>query len=98
MQHSNKTQNFHIRLTEKQYEHIKNRATELGISMSDYILRMSEQGKIVVIEPKNLAEEIQKLNRKLGKLEQYPVIKAQELRDIIGDEITKLNEILKSGG
>ena len=93
----NKNKNLHIRLTDKQYANIKTKANELGISVTNYILKMTEQGKVVVIEPKDLAAEIRELNRKLSKLEQYPVIKAQELRDMIGEEVVKLNEILKKG-
>ena len=97
MNRQNKNKNLHIRLTDKQYEKIKTKANELGISVTNYILKMTEQGKVVVIEPKDLAEEIRELNRKLSKLEQYPAIKAQELRDMIGEEVVKLNEILKKG-
>ena len=58
---------------------------------------MAEDGKIITLDSTNLANELYDLNCKLNKLEKYPAIRVQELRDIVSTGIARINGLLKSG-
>lgn len=67
------------------------------MSLSKYILKMAEDGKIITVDAKNLTNELYELNCKLNQLERYPAVRVQELRDIISIGIYRINELLKRG-
>ena len=84
-------------VSDRQKTQMKFNANSLGMSLSKYILKMTENGKIITIDSKSLARELYELNCKLNKLERYPAVRLQELRNVINMEIYCINELLKSG-
>ncbi len=86
-----KTNKIQIRISKQQKAELKSKAQNLGISVSDYILRCTEQCKINMVDTKELAKEIFELNQHLSDLERCPVIPTRELRDTISEQIKKLN-------
>lgn len=90
-----KTNKIQIRISKQQKAEIKSKARKLGISVSDYVLRCTEQCKINVVETRELAKEIFELNQHLSDLERCPVIPTRELRDKMSEQIKKLNEKLE---
>lgn len=94
---SMKKERIQLRVSEQQKSNIKCNAQALGLSLSKYILKMAEDGKIITVDAKNLANELYELNCKLNQLERYPAVRVQELRDIISVGIYRINELLKRG-
>ena len=86
-----KTIKVQIRVSKMQKAELKSKAQKLGISISDYMLRCIEQGKINTVDTKSLAKEIFELNQHLNALERCPVIPTRELRDKISEKIEWLN-------
>ena len=86
-----KTIKVQIRVSKMQKAELKSKAQKLGISISDYMLRCTEQGKINTLDTKSLAKEIFELNQHLNALERCPVIPTRELRDKISEKIEWLN-------
>lgn len=97
MKSSKKQERIHLRISNRQKTQMKSNANSLGMSLSKYILKMTENGKIITIDSKSLARELYELNCKLNKLERYPAVRVQELRDVISMGIYRINELLKSG-
>ena len=92
-----KQDRIQLRVSERQKAQIKSNANSLGLSLSKYILKMAEDGKIITLDSTNLANELYNLNCKLNELEKYPAVKVQELRDIVSAGIARINALLKSG-
>ena len=92
-----KQDRIQLRVSERQKAQIKSNANSLGLSLSKYILKMAEDGKIITLDSTNLANELYNLNCKLNRLEKYPAVKVQELRDIVSAGIAHINALLKSG-
>ena len=92
-----KQDRIQLRVSDKQKVLIKSNANSLGLSLSKYILKMAEDGKIITLDSTSLANELYDLNCKLNKLEKYPAIRVQELRDIVSAGIARINALLKSG-
>lgn len=86
-----KTTKIQIRLSKMQKAELKSKTQKLGISISDYMLRCTKQGKINTLDPKGLAKEIFELNQHLNALDRCPVIPTRELRDKISEQISWLN-------
>lgn len=97
MKLNKKKERIHLRVSDQQKAQMKSNANSLGLSLSKYILKMAEEGKIVTVDSKSLANELYELNCKLNELEKYPAIRIQELRDIVSVGIAHINELLKSG-
>lgn len=91
-----KTNKIQIRISKQQKTEIKSKAQKLGISVSDYVLRCTEQCRINTVETKELAKEIFEFNQHLNELERCPVIPTRELRDKMSEQIKKLNEKLEN--
>ena len=92
-----KQERIELRVSDQQKAQIKSNANSLGLSLSKYILKMAEDGQIITIDSKNLANELYELNCKLNQLERYPAVRVQELRDVVSTGIARINELLKSG-
>lgn len=92
-----KQDRIELRVSDKQKAQIKSNANSLGLSLSKYILKMAEGGKIITLDSTSLANELYDLNCKLNKLEKYPAIRVQELRDVVSTGIARINGLLKSG-
>lgn len=90
-----KTKKIQIRISKQQKAELKSKAQKLGISISDYILRCTEQCVINTVDTKGLAKEIFELNQHLAELEQCPVIPTRELRDKISEKIKWLGDKLE---
>ena len=97
MKASKKQERIHLRVTNSQKVQMKSNANSLGLSLSKYILKMAEDGRIITIDSKSLANELYDLNCKLNRLQQYPAVRVQELRDVVSAGIARINELLKSG-
>ena len=69
MKSSKKQERIHLRISNRQKTQMKSNANSLGMSLSKYILKMTENGKIITIDSKSLARELYELNCKLNKLE-----------------------------
>ena len=64
-----KTHSFVVRLTDTQYEIIKNYAEEMGMSMAKYVRHQAIHGKINISYPIVAAvPDIQKLTTQFGKI------------------------------
>ena len=85
-----KDDNIHFRVTSLQKEQITQKAEELGMPVSGFLLNLVEQDKIKIIDGKALAAEVYKLNRKLDLLEKYPAIPVQEIRDVVSQGIVDI--------
>ena len=82
---------INLRVSDIQKDTIRTSAKNLGMSVSQYILKLTEQGQVNVIEGgKELAALIYELNNKLNKLEKYPAMPIQDLRNVISDSIVCL--------
>lgn len=90
-----KTKKIQIRISKQQKAELKSKAQKLGISISDYILRCTEQCVINTVDTKSLAKEIFELNQHLSDLERCPVIPTRELRNKISEQIKLLNDKLE---
>ena len=86
-----------LRVSDKQKAQVRSHANSLVLSLSKYILKMAEDGKIITLDSTSLAHELYNLNCKLNKLEKYPAIRVQELRDVVSAGIARINALLKSG-
>lgn len=79
---------INVRVSDTQKDAIRTNAKSLGMSVSQYITTLTEKGQINVIEGgKELAALIYELNNKLNKLEKYPVMNIQDLRNAISDSL-----------
>ena len=92
-----KQDRIELRVSDQQKAQIKSNANSLGLSLSKYILKMAEDGQIITIDSKNLANELYELNCKLNQMERYPAVRVQELRDVVSTGIARINELLKRG-
>lgn len=97
MKTNNKPERINLRISNEQKSHIKATAQSLGLSLSQYIIKMAEEGKIITVNTKTLANELYDLNCKLNALERYPAVQVQELRDVVSTAISRINALLKSG-
>lgn len=92
-----KDERIHLRVSQQQKSQIQYNANALGLSLTNYILKMSIEGRIVSVNSQSLAKELYSLNCKLSELERYPAIRVQELRDVVSFGIAHINELLESG-
>ena len=97
MKSNTKNRRIHLRVSQQQKFQIQGNATALGLSVSQYLLKMAMDGRIVSVNSQSLAKELYALNCKLNELERYPAIRAQELRDVVSSGIARIDELLKSG-
>ena len=97
MKMNNKPERINLRISNEQKAHIKATAQSLGLPLSQYIIKMAEEGKIITVNTKTIANELYDLNCKLNSLERYPAVQVQELRDVVSTAISRINALLKSG-
>lgn len=91
-----KGDNIHFRVTSLQKKQIAQKAEKIGMSISVFLLHLSEHGKINVIDDNGLTEEVYKLNYKLNQLAKYPAIPVKELQDIISQGIIDIKNKFES--
>ncbi len=58
MKASKKHERIHLRVSNSQKAHMKSNANSLGLSLSKYILKMAEDGQIITVNSKSLANEL----------------------------------------
>lgn len=97
MKLNTKNGRIHLRISQQQKSQIQYNANALGLSLTNYILKMATDGRIVSVNSQSLAKELYALNCKLNELERYPAIRVQELRDVVSSGIARINELLESG-
>lgn len=97
MKSTTKNERIHLRVSQQQKFQIQCNANALGLSLTNYILKMTMDGRIVSVNSQSLAKELYALNCKLNELERYPAIRVQELRDVVSSGIARINELLESG-
>ena len=67
------------------------------MNLSEFILQMSKNGKILVIEDgKFLAQELYKFNEKLSELEKCPILFVQDVREVLSQAISDINTKIKN--
>ena len=93
MNKKGKTEVINFRVSNEQKQMIRNAAEQLGMDISKYLLHLASHSKIVVVEGgKELAEEVYHLNQRLNRLERYPFVDVQELRDAMSDGISRITK------
>lgn len=93
-----KNQIINIRVTRERKKQIKENAEQLGMSISSYIDYLESHQQVVELSyGKKLMQEVYDLNNQLNKLDKYPLLPIQELRDTISQSIKKINEQMKAG-
>lgn len=97
MKSTTKNERIHLRVSQQQKSQIQCNAHALGLSLTNYILQMAMEGRIVSVNSQSLAKELYALNCKLNELERYPAIRVQELRDVVSSGIARINALLESG-
>ena len=86
-----------IRVNDKDKRIIKEQAHKLGMNLSEFILQMAKNGKIIVIEEgKFLAQELYKFNEKLNELEKCPILFVQDVREILSQAVSDINTKIKN--
>ena len=86
-----KTEVINFRVSSEQKQMIRNAAEHMGMDISKYLLYLASHREIVVVEGgKELAREVYQLNQKLNRLERYPFVDVQELRDVMSDGISRI--------
>ena len=86
-----KTEVINFRVSSEQKQMIRNAAEHMGMDISKYLLYLANHREIVVVEGgKELAREVYQLNQKLNRLERYPFVDVQELRDVMSDGISRI--------
>lgn len=89
---------INIRVTRERKKQIKENAEQLGMSISSYIDYLESHQQVVELSyGKELMQEVYDLNNQLNKLDKYPLLPIQELRDTISQSIKKINEQMKAG-
>lgn len=87
-----KTETINLRVSKERKEEIRKAAKAIGMDMSKYLIHQATHGKIVVVSGgKELAMEIYELNQRLNRLEKFPFVNVQELRDTLSDGIARIN-------
>ena len=90
---------INFRATLMQKRKIQEDASNLGMSMAQYLLYLSEHREIVVMEEgKELVQAVYHMNCLLERLDRYPFLPVNAARDAIGKGITKLNQLMMDGG
>lgn len=88
-----KTEVINFRVSSEQKQMIRNTAKNLGMGISKYLLHLASHSQIVVVDGgKELATEIYHLNKRLNRLERYPFVDVQELRDALSDGISRITK------
>ncbi len=94
MKGNSKKEVINFRVSEEEKRMIKSEADELGLDISKYLLHLVKNKNIVVVEGgRELAMEIYELNLKLNRLEKYPFVDVQELRNLMSEGISKITKV-----
>jgi len=87
---------INFRVNQKEKDRIIENAHSLGMSVGEYLIHLDKYKTVVVLdEGKEFAHEIYQLNKKLNKLEKYPLVELSELRNVVSESIMHLNRKMK---
>lgn len=87
---------IHIRIAESEKQRIQAEANKLNMNLSEYLLYLTRNKNIVVIEAgKELAQNVYELNKLLSNFEKYPIQSVSQLQDIVSQGIAKINNTIK---
>jgi uncharacterized protein (DUF1778 family) len=82
---------LNFRLSEQQKKKISQDAKELGLSVSEYLLELTTDRKIVIVPSgKEIIQAVYQINRELDKWERGPVFSIQAVRDIVSQHLVDI--------
>lgn len=82
---------LNFRLSEQQKKKISQDAKELGLSVSEYLLELTTDRKIVIVPSgKEIIQAVYQINRELDKWERGPVFSIQAIRDIVSQHLVDI--------